>query len=427
MRQERIIQATIFDVFAEHEIGRELKAVSRWLDEHRALLSLVASDLRRHGVQETGRHGLPAEAVLRGALLKQYRQLSYEELAFHLEDSASFRAFARLPFSWSPKKSVLHKTISAIGAASWEAINRAVVSSARQEKLESGATVRIDSTVTKALMHAPTDSSLLWDAVRVMVRLLGQASALPGAPPIVTAIRRAVADARRRARRRAGRRSTRRPGPELHLPPTSILRCCRSRRPIRSSPRRLTKWHRPSRSCPRSRRWPRRFPRWWLRRTIVWRRLSVRSGAVRLHGACAWTLVRSRRIAWSVRWLVRRRVSRLVSRLAHGRRSGLPRRRLLHERLCSGGVRRTQMLHLLPRYGLPGMCCQGLLPGGEGHRWRRRCRLSDDGATSHGSRGHCNPVRSIGMNSEHAVGSRRDRHSRVHRRGGNFACVDLYC
>jgi transposase, IS5 family len=185
MRQERIIQATIFEVFAEHEIGRELKAISQWLDEHRALLSLPARDLRRHGIQETGRHGLPAEAVVRCALLKQYRQLSYEELAFHLEDSASFRAFARLPLSWSPRKSVLHKTISAISATSWEAINRAVADSARQEKLESGAMVRIDSTVTQALMHAPTDSSLLWDAVRVMVRLLKQASALPGAPSII--------------------------------------------------------------------------------------------------------------------------------------------------------------------------------------------------------------------------------------------------
>jgi IS5 family transposase len=185
MRQERIIQATIFEVFAEHEIGRELKAISQWLDEHRGLLSLVAGDLRRHGIQETGRHGLPAEAVVRCALLKQYRQLSYEELAFHLEDSASFRAFARLPLSWSPRKSVLHKTISAISAASWEAINRAAVCSARQSKLESGTMVRIDSTVTQALMHAPTDSSLLWDAVRVMVRLLKQASALPGAPSII--------------------------------------------------------------------------------------------------------------------------------------------------------------------------------------------------------------------------------------------------
>ena len=98
---------------------------------------------------------------------------------------ASFRAFARLPLAWSPKKSVLHKTISAISAASWEAINRAVVSGARKEKLEGGVMVRIDSTVTEALMHAPTDSSLLWDGVRVMVRLLKQASALPGAPAIV--------------------------------------------------------------------------------------------------------------------------------------------------------------------------------------------------------------------------------------------------
>src|SRR5205085_1393067 len=138
MRPERIIQASIFDVFAQHEIGRELQAVSQWLDAHRSLLGLVVGDLRRHGIKETGRHGLPAEAVLRCALLKQYRQLSYEELAFHLEDSASFRAFARLPLAWTPKKAVLHKTISAITAASWEAINRAVVSRARQAKLEDG-------------------------------------------------------------------------------------------------------------------------------------------------------------------------------------------------------------------------------------------------------------------------------------------------
>src|SRR5437764_487025 len=148
MRQERIIQATIFEVFAEHEIGRELKAISQWLDEHRRLLSLVAGDLRRHGIQETGRHGLPAEAVVRCALLKQYRQLSYEELAFHLEDSASFRAFARLPMGWTPKRAVLQKTISAITAASWEAINQAVVRNARQSKLEPAAMVRIDSTLT---------------------------------------------------------------------------------------------------------------------------------------------------------------------------------------------------------------------------------------------------------------------------------------
>src|SRR5262245_44372701 len=102
MRPERTIQASIFDLFAGHEIGRELKAMSAWLDDRRELAGLVAADLRRHGVKATGWQGLPAESVLRCALLKQHRQLSYQELAFHLEDSASFRAFARLPHAWGP-------------------------------------------------------------------------------------------------------------------------------------------------------------------------------------------------------------------------------------------------------------------------------------------------------------------------------------
>ena len=180
MRQERTIQASIFDLFAEHEIGRELKGMSQWLDEHHDLLALVAKDLGRGAVQATGRQGLTVETVLRCALLKQHRQLTYEELAFHLEDSASFRAFARLPRSWVPKKSVLQNTISAIRAETWEQINRALLVSAKQEKVEDGSVLRLDSTVTEALMHEPSDSSLLWDAVRVMVRLLKQANALLG-------------------------------------------------------------------------------------------------------------------------------------------------------------------------------------------------------------------------------------------------------
>ena len=148
--------------------------MSAWLDGHRELAGLVAADLCQEGVKATGRQGLPAEAVLRCAVLKQHRQLSYEELAFHLEDSASFRAFARLPLGWTPKKSVLQKTISAIRAETWEQINQLLTSA--RETSWSAAMVRIDSTVTAALMHEPSDSSLLWDAVRVMVRLLSEAN-----------------------------------------------------------------------------------------------------------------------------------------------------------------------------------------------------------------------------------------------------------
>jgi IS5 family transposase len=154
--------------------------MSAWLDDHRELPGLVAAGLRWHGVEETGRHGLPAEAVLRWALLKQHRQLSYQELAFHRGDAASFRAFARLPWSWRPRKSVLQQTIGAIRAETWEQVNRALLASAGAGKLERDRVVRLDGTVTAALLHEPSDSSLLWDAVRVMVRLLREANALVG-------------------------------------------------------------------------------------------------------------------------------------------------------------------------------------------------------------------------------------------------------
>ena len=49
MRQERTVQAAIFEVFARHEIGCELKAISQWLDGQRALVGLVAGDLRPMG------------------------------------------------------------------------------------------------------------------------------------------------------------------------------------------------------------------------------------------------------------------------------------------------------------------------------------------------------------------------------------------
>ena len=75
---------------------------------------------------------------------------------------------------------MLHKTIGAIRAETWQAINQTVLQSARETKVEAGKVIRVDSTVTAALMHQPSDSSLLWDAVRVMARLLDDADTLAG-------------------------------------------------------------------------------------------------------------------------------------------------------------------------------------------------------------------------------------------------------
>ena len=103
MRIQRTANTSIFDLLSDHAIGLECKAISTFLDRHPEILEKVAADLRKKDVKKTGRTGLPAESVVRCALLKQMRQLSFHELSFHLSDSASFQAFARLPLGWFPK------------------------------------------------------------------------------------------------------------------------------------------------------------------------------------------------------------------------------------------------------------------------------------------------------------------------------------
>jgi IS5 family transposase len=182
MRQLHTVQSSLFDYYVEHDIGQELKAMSKWLDAHPHVLNFVAIDVLNPDVQETGRQGLTAESILRCALLKQHRQLSYQELSFCLLDSISCQAFARLPPGLFPKKSVLQESISRISQSTWETINLEILNSAHQGKVEQGKMLRIDSTATDALVHEPTDNSLLWDAVRVIVRWLKEAEelALPG-------------------------------------------------------------------------------------------------------------------------------------------------------------------------------------------------------------------------------------------------------
>ena len=184
MRKKHTVQNSIFHFYADHEIGQELQAISNWLDVHPEVLDWVEADLQPLAVADCGRKGLPVESVLRCAILKQYRQVSYEELAFFLIDSYSFQAFARLPLEIIPKKAVLQRTISRISEASWEKINQVLLGHAQTDGLERGQVIRMDSTATDSTVHEPSDSSLLWDSVRVLVRLFDQAQAIEGVPSL---------------------------------------------------------------------------------------------------------------------------------------------------------------------------------------------------------------------------------------------------
>jgi IS5 family transposase len=123
-----------------------------------------------------GRDGMAAEQVLRAALLKQQTGLSYERLAFALADSATYRSFCRLGYEQKPPtKSALQKNIKRVSATTWEKINQMVVRRAQALGVESGTKVRTDCLVVESNIHHPTDSSLLWDCVRVLTRIMKRA------------------------------------------------------------------------------------------------------------------------------------------------------------------------------------------------------------------------------------------------------------
>lgn len=176
MREARTTQPSIFQSQTNHEIAFELKRMSDWLDRHPQLLDLVADDLQAKGASPRGRRGLTLDSILRCAILKQYRQVDYRTLAFYLRDSVSFIDFARLEPHSTPSKSSLQALISAISATTWEALNRRLLDSARDQQIEDGQTLRIDATVTDSAVLAPTDSRLLYDAIRIMARLLKKAA-----------------------------------------------------------------------------------------------------------------------------------------------------------------------------------------------------------------------------------------------------------
>ena len=135
--------------------------------------------------------------MLRCAVLKHLRQETYRSLEFALRDSLSAQRFARVDAARLPGKSALQATIGSIRAETWERINRHLLGAARDERVETGDQVRVDSTATETHILEPSDSRLLYDGVRVLTRLLTAARDKLGADAV------SFHDHRRAAKRRA--------------------------------------------------------------------------------------------------------------------------------------------------------------------------------------------------------------------------------
>lgn len=177
MRKKNKKQMPLMGPVVDHPHGVELESISRILDKNPVINEMAFRDLTQSVKNtESGAQGMSAEQVVRAAIIKQMEECSYEEFAFHLVDSLSYRRFCRIGFADKGfGKSALCKNIKALSPETWEAINRIIVEEAKNRNIEKGRQVRTDCTVVSSNIHEPSDSSLLWDSVRVLTRLLMQA------------------------------------------------------------------------------------------------------------------------------------------------------------------------------------------------------------------------------------------------------------
>ena len=180
MRLAQEVQLSIIDSFSEHELGVQLRDLSRLIDQHPQLIDAVHQDLSANNCRATGRKGLTSESVLRCMILKQLFQYSYDALAFHLSDSLSLRAFAKLPINIAPKKSSLQASIRRIQPETLKLMNDEFIRCSLKNKEISMNNLRIDSTVVESNIAPPSDSQLLNDCIRVLSRTMAKSKTITG-------------------------------------------------------------------------------------------------------------------------------------------------------------------------------------------------------------------------------------------------------
>ena len=200
MRQA-VSQATFTDLeFLRQGIHLDpvLAHISDFLDQHPELISLVEKDLNR-GLKRatTGRPGLTAEQTLRSFVLWRIKDWPYRELRERIADGFTLRLFTRFGSRRVAKYQAFQRSFSRLRPDTVRSLNEAVVRAAVVMKIEDATKLRVDTTVVETDVHYPTDSTLLYDGVRTISRLV-----LEHLAPELAGVAEAFPDRRRRGRRR---------------------------------------------------------------------------------------------------------------------------------------------------------------------------------------------------------------------------------
>ena len=141
---------------------------------HQALAQRHPNSRRR------GRPGFSAEIVLRLLILKHLRNWSYQVLEREVRANLVYRDFTRVGSEKMPDAKTMGRWGIALGPAVIQQIHQRIVQIAQAQKVVQGRKMRVDTTVVERNIHYPTDSSLLGDGVRVLIRSMRKITKLTG-------------------------------------------------------------------------------------------------------------------------------------------------------------------------------------------------------------------------------------------------------
>jgi transposase, IS5 family len=181
MLRDRYVPICLFDLVPTLSLALDpvLTQLDHLLDDD-TLFQAVKADLarRRPRTPIDGRPSTPVEVILRLLVVKHLYGWSYEATERWVSDSLVLRQFCRVYAEPVPDDTTLLRWANLIQPATLHRLLDHVVALARELKVTHGRKLRIDGTVVETHIHHPTDSTLLYDGVRVLSRTLVQAKAV---------------------------------------------------------------------------------------------------------------------------------------------------------------------------------------------------------------------------------------------------------
>src|ERR1700681_3159771 len=151
------------------------------LADEQIVAAVYEALMKRHPrARSRGRLGAPAEVVLRLLILKHIRNWSYGVLEREVRANLVYRDFTRVGAAKTPDAKTMGRWGVAVGPDVVKQIHERLVRLARDKGAMEGRRMRVATTGVEANTHYPTDSSLLGDGVRVLIRTMKKITAIAG-------------------------------------------------------------------------------------------------------------------------------------------------------------------------------------------------------------------------------------------------------